>query len=312
MSFTDEVKQEIARLPGNELAELSALIRMDGSLQIINKELALKVRIDHGGLARKTYSLIKEKFSLQIQIIVRKDPYFFGNHNIYELIISPQPGLNSFLYQLGLIDQEHKPLFRIKERFIKERSDQRAYLRGAFLGGGSVNSPNSEYHLEFRCEHQEFAEDLVGLLANFGLVAHLSQNHNKHIVYLKSFEDIITVLNIIGAHQALLKMEDKYILKDIKNSINRKVNCETANLDKTVRAATRQRADIELIEKKWGLASLSNGLQEIALLRKNNPYANLSELGQMLTPVLSKSGVNHRMRRIKKIADQIRSDHRWI
>ena len=107
-------------------------------------------------------------------------------------------------------------------------------------------------------------------------------------------------------------MEDKYILKDIKNSINRKVNCETANLDKTVLAATRQRADIELIEKKRGLASLSSGLQEIALLRKNNPYASLNELGQMLTPVLSKSGVNHRMRRIKKIADQIRSDHRWI
>lgn len=309
MSFTDEVKHEIARKKSKELPELAALIRMDGSIQIINKQLAVKVKIYHGDLARKIYSLIKEEFKLEIQIIVKKDKHFSNNHNIYELILPPQPGIQEFLYKLGFLDKSNSLVFKIKEQFINNKQCQRAYLRGAFLGGGSVNRPDSEYHLEFRCEHESFAEDLVKLLAEFELEAHMTEHNKKYIVYFKKFDDIATVLNVIGAHQALLKMENKHVMKDLKNNINRKINFETANLDKTVKAAMLQLNDIELIEKTKGLQSLSNSLREIAILRKENPYASFKELGELLSPTLSKSGVNHRMRRIKKIADEIRGDN---
>lgn len=306
MSFTAEVKREILRIEKDEISELAALIRMVGSIQIIRRRFALKIKLYLGDLARGIFSLIKNQFNLEIQIIVRKDNYFDINHNIYELFLPPQPGLDKFLFQLGLIDDSNNIIFQIKDEFINNRNYQRAYIRGAFLGGGSVNDPNSEYHLEIRCEHKGFARDLIELLRKFDLEGRLTEHNSKHTIYFKSFEDITTILNIIGAYRALFKMENKQVVKSLKNDINRKINFETANLDKTIQAAMIQSEDIELIEKNKGLKSLSKGLQEIAILRKENPYASLTELGDLLSPKLSKSGVNHRMRRIKKIADELR------
>ncbi|QTL97050.1 DNA-binding protein WhiA [Iocasia frigidifontis] len=308
MSFSDEVKHEIARIKSRELPELAALIRMDGSIQIINKQLALKVKIYHGDLARKVYSLIKSRYGLKIGIMVRKGRHFSYKNNTYLLRLPPQEGLKHFLYELGFIDENNTLIYKIKEEFINDLECQKAYLRGAFLGGGSVNKPNSEYHLEFRCEHENFAEELLDLLARLDLKGYLTEHNGKYIVYFKKSEDIATILNIIGAHQALLKMENQRVFKAVKNNVNRKINFETANLDKTVIAAMLQLEDIELIENTKGLSSLSKGLQEIALLRKQYPYASLKELGEQLEPRLSKSGVNHRMRRIKKVAKEIRGD----
>lgn len=308
MSFTDEVKHEISRIRTEEIPELAALVRMDGSIQIINKNLALTIRIYHGDLARKVFSIIKDRFNLKMEIMVSRHQYFSNQQNIYELFLPPQEGLRQILYQLGIIDKNSNLVFTVKQEFINNRKLQKAYIRGAFLGGGSVNKPGSEYHLEFRCEHQSFAEDLIMVLKNFDLEGHLNIHNKKYIVYFKSFEDITTILNIIGAHQAQLKLENKRVFKDIKNDINRRVNFETANLDKVVQAAMEQIEDIEIIEKNDRLNILSAGLKEIARLRRNNPYTSLKELGEMLDPPLSKSGVNHRLRRIKKIADKIRGD----
>ncbi len=311
MSFTDEVKHEITRIKSSEkcwLAELAALIRMDGSIQIINKELAVKIRFFHGDLARKIYSLIKNRFEFKIEIVVRRRSHFSSYQNAYELFIPPQKGVKGFLKDLGFLDEDNSLIFKIKGEFIEDGDCRRSFLRGAFLGGGSVNTPDSEYHLEFRCEHRGFAEDLVKLLERFELTGGLNENHGKYVVYIKSFDEIITILNLIGAHQALLKMENKRVVKDLKNDVNRKVNFETANLDKTIKAAMLQLEDIELIEASRGLDSLPGGLKELALLRIDNPYASLRELGELLEPSLSKSGVNHRMRRIKKIAAKIRGE----
>lgn len=296
----------MVRIKEGEIAELAALIRMNGTIQIINKSFALNIKLTMGDLARKVYSLIKKKFKQQIQIIVRKNYPFDGKHNIYELFLPPQQGLDIFLSRLGFIDENNNIIFRVKDEFLSKRSYRKAYLRGAFLGGGSVNNPASEYHLEFRCEHEGLARDLLELLLSFNLEGRLTEHNNKHIVYFKNYEDISTVLNIIGAHRALLEMENMYVVKSLKNDINRKINFETANLDKTITAALEQLEDIDLIEATRGLASLPKSLQEIALLRKDHPYASLKELGELLSPKISKSGVNHRMRRIKKVADEIR------
>lgn len=308
MSFTDEVKHELTRIKFSQLPEMAALIRLDGSIRIVNKKLSVKIKLFHGELARRIFSLIKEEFNFDIEIIVRQGECFNRNH-IYELVLVPQPGIREFLIKLGFLDKKNNNIiFRIKKEFMEKREYSKAYLRGAFLGAGSINDPHGEYHLEIRCDHESHARDLVTLLKKFDLTGHLTQHKSKQVVYLKKYEDIISFLNIIGAQNSQLKMENTHILKEVRNNVNRKVNAETANLDKTVQAAMEQLENIHLIQEYQGLNSLSRSLQEIAELRLEHPYASLKELGQLLHPSLSKSGVNHRMRRIKKEAEKIREE----
>lgn len=306
MSYTDQVKEELTRKNDQDyqkqLAELSALIRVDGSIQISNQHLAVKVRLFHGNLARRIYSLIKDRFGFNIEIRVRRDKRFNLSHT-YEILVTPQPGVREFLLELGFLTPQNKLVFNIKEEYLESRKLAQAYLRGLFLAGGSVNSPKSEYHLEFRCERESLADDLSLLLAKFDLSANRTEHKGNYVVYFKSYAEVIKILNIIGAHQAMLKMENDHIVKELKNNVNRRVNFETANLEKSVSAAMDQLENIRLIEREKGLDTLTSGLQEMAEVRRENPYASLKELGEILG--LSKSGVNHRLRRIKKIADNL-------
>jgi hypothetical protein len=306
MSFTDQVKEELTHKDkydySEQLAELAALIRIDGSIQISNKHLAVKVTLYHGNLARRIYSLIKERFGFSIEIRVRQDKRFNLSHS-YDIIVTPQPGVREFLLELGFLSPDNSLVFHIKEEYLNSRKLSQAYLRGLFLGGGSVNKPQSEYHLEFSCQRESVAEDLKTLLAKFDLEAHQTEHKGYYVIYFKSYAEVVKVLNIIGAHQAMLKMENDHIVKGLKNDVNRRVNFETANLEKSVSAAMDQLEYIDIIEREEGLDSLSPGLREMAELRRENPYASLKELGEILD--LSKSGVNHRLRRIKKIAQNL-------
>jgi hypothetical protein len=306
MSFTDQVKEELTRKDKRnyleQLAELAALIRVDGSIQILNKHLAVKIMLYHGNLARRIYSLIKDRFGFNMEIRVRRDRRF-NLSNRYEIIVTPQPGVREFLLELGFLTPANKLVFHIKEDYLASRKLVQAYLRGLFLGSGSVNSPQSEYHLEFRCERSSLAADLKELLARFNLAAHQTEHRGNYVIYFKSYAEVVKVLNIIGAHQAMLKMENDHIVKELKNNVNRRVNFETANLEKSVAAAMDQLEYIDIIEREQGLESLTAGLQEIAILRRENPYASLKELGELIN--LSKSAVNHRLRRIKKIAQKL-------
>jgi DNA-binding protein WhiA len=306
MSFTDQVKEELTHKAkydySEQLAELAALIRIEGSIQITNKHLAVKVTLYHGNLARRIYSLIKDRFGFNIEIRVRQDRRFNLSHS-YDIIVTPQPGVREFLLELGFLTPDNNLVFHIKEEYLDSRKLSQAYLRGLFLGGGSVNRPQSEYHLEFRCERESVAEDLKILLTKFDLEAHQTEHKGNQVIYFKSYAEVVKVLNIIGAHQAMLKMENDHIVKGLKNDVNRRVNFETANLEKSVSAAMDQLEYINIIERKEGLESLSTGLQEMAEVRRANPYASLKELGEIID--LSKSGVNHRLRRIKKIAQNL-------
>ncbi len=309
MSFTEKVKHELIRNNKKSkeeiLAELSALIRMNGSIQIIEKKLAVNIELYYGNLARKVYSFIKNKFSVSMEIIVKKNNNF-SHHNIYILRMMPQEGIHDFLKTLGLMDSDDNIIFSIKEDFVKNKKLLKSYLCGIFLGGGSINSPESGYHLEIRTEYEGYAEDILLLLEKFSLNGHLIEHKGKYVIYFKNFNDIIKILSIIGAHQSLLEMESNHVVKDVKNNVNRRVNCETANLDKTVKASMEQIEDINIIEENYGLNNIKKNLREIANLRKQNPYASLKELGNLLDPPLSKSGASHRLRKIRKLADEIR------
>ncbi|MCF8002194.1 MAG: DNA-binding protein WhiA [Halanaerobiales bacterium] len=309
MSFTDDVKHELAHLELKDKkahqAELSALIRMSGSILISNSKLAVKIGVYHGDVARRIYRYIKEEYKFESEIRVKKNN--LTKRKKYELFIRPQKGIYDFLEKLGILDSSHNLLFKIIA-WIKRRSIfRKAYLRGAFLAGGSVNRPKAEYHLEIRCEHQTHAEEIIELMKKFDLDPHLNDHKGKYVIYLKKYNDIVTMLNLMGSYNSLLKLESAQVFKDIKNKVNRRVNCETANLDKTVKAAMNQIEDIKLIEKEKGLDNITKSLREIALLRKENPYLSLKELGEILNPKLSKSGVYNRIRRLNKIASKIRS-----
>ncbi len=198
----------------------------------------------------------------------------------------------------GINDQV--PLFLLKDSCCK-----RAYIRGAFLGGGSVSDPEKGYHLEFITHSEEYGNSLKELINEFGLESKLIDRKSNHIVYLKEGDQIVDLLNIIGAHKALLDFENVRIVKQMRNDVNRLVNCETANLNKTVNAAMKQVQDINLIKSVVGLGALPDGLSELAELRLEQPEASLKELGEMLDPPVGKSGVNHRFKKIHKFAESL-------
>ncbi len=183
---------------------------------------------------------------------------------------------------------------------------KRAFLKGLFLTCGSVNDPNKAYHLELVFSNETYAKDVRAILVDMELEAKIIERKKYYVVYIKDGQQIVDFLNIIGAPLSLMDMENIRILKDVRNGVNRQVNCEAANIKKTVNAARKQIEDIELIERTIGLKSLPDGLMEMAELRLSEPDATLSELGEMLDPPVTKSGVNHRLRKISKIADELR------
>ncbi len=195
----------------------------------------------------------------------------------------------------------------IEPGIIKRSCCKRAYLRGAFLAGGSVNNPEgSSYHLEIYSMYEEHCKAICKLANEFDLNARCIERKKGFVLYIKEGEKIIEFLSLIGAHQALLRFEDVRIMKDMRNSVNRLVNCETANLNKTIGAAVRQIDNIRLLQKEVGLENLPEKLREVAEIRLKHPDMNLKEVGDMLKGHVSKSGVNHRLRKIDEMAEKLR------
>ncbi|AHF11043.1 MULTISPECIES: DNA-binding protein WhiA [Dehalobacter] len=310
MSFSAITKEELARLELQkdccELAELASLIRMDGTLQIsANQKYSLNVITESAPVARKIYNLAKESLHLPADIVVRRKLRLKKN-NSYLVKIYPRE--MSDLQRLGLFNEEGEIQAGIDKKLIAKKCDQKAYLRGAFLAGGSISNPEGNYHMEIITNDPVLAGDLSELLNKFDLKAKVSTRKNFHVVYLKESEHIVEFLALIGAHQALFEFENIRIIKEMRNQVNRIVNCETANLNKTVDAAVRQLENIRLIERTIGLKALPENLQEIACLRLEFPDYTLKELGEILTPKVGKSGVNHRLRKIEEIAEKIQTD----
>ncbi len=181
-------------------------------------------------------------------------------------------------------------------------------IAGAFLACGSVNDPLKKYHLEFVVPTLDLCNDLgLLLIESYGILCKHAERKGNNIVYLKESENIIDMLTLMGATDCSIELMNVKIEKDMRNKINRAVNCDNANIEKALRASEKQISDIELIDSVMGLSVLSDSLREIAVLRYENPDLNLTELGEMLKPPISRSGVNHRFARIAKIADEIRA-----
>ena len=189
---------------------------------------------------------------------------------------------------------------------LKNDCCRKAFLKGAFLCAGSVNDPNGAYHLEIVCKNKDDADKICSIMSSFDLDVKAIGRKNNMVVYLKEGANITDTLNLMGAYVAQMDFYNVMILKDMRNDVNRKVNCETANLNKTVETAVKQIKDIEYIKETTGLEALNDKLKSVALLRKEYPEASLKDLGEMLTPPLGKSGVNHRLKSISEFADDLR------
>ncbi|MER2063522.1 MAG: DNA-binding protein WhiA [Alkalibacterium sp.] len=307
MSFAFDVKKELTLLevhPEHAKAELAALIRMNGTLSILDHDFLLNVQTENAAIARRIYSLIKDNFDVESELLVRKKMKLKKN-NVY--IVRLKSGCKVILKELGIMDGM---LYHghVQDEIKTNRQKIKSYLRGAFLAGGSVNSPDtSRYHLEIHSSYEEHSNDICDMMQVFDLNARVHERRNGYIVYLKESEKIADFLALIGATGSMFRFEDVRIVRDMRNSVNRLVNCENANMNKTIDAASKQIENIRLIERTSGLDSLPEKLREIAIVRVDNPDVSLKELGEMLpNGGVSKSGVNHRLRKINKIAEEIK------
>ncbi|WP_100487207.1 DNA-binding protein WhiA [Sporolactobacillus pectinivorans] len=307
MSFAADTKRELTMLEVDDCcarAELAALTRMNGFVSIRSKRIELDIATENAAISRRIYRLIKQVYHYQIEILVRRKMRLKKN-NVYIVRLKETAG--PFLRDLRIIDQSSQFTREIAPELVKKKCCRRSYLRGAFLAGGSLNHPESSYHLEIFSNYEEHTYSLAKLMNTFDLNVKVLSRKNGYIIYMKEGEKITDFLSIIGANKALFYFEDIRIVKDMRNSVNRLVNCETANLNKTVGAAMRQMENIHLIEKSIGLDELPEKLREIAELRLQNPDVTLKELGEMVGgEPISKSGINHRFRKIDLIANRIR------
>ncbi|MBN2405185.1 MAG: DNA-binding protein WhiA [Coriobacteriia bacterium] len=305
MSFTAEVKDELSRVETRRKccprAELSALVRVEGTLHFTgNERFRLEIATETAPVARKAIKLLHGLFDLNTELTVRRSVLHRSNN--YLITVPAQPGLAPALLDLGIVDERLTPVYSIPPWLVKRDCCAVSYLRGTFLGGGFVADPHGDFHFELTAETQEMAEDLVALMERFEMPARVTQRRGTFSVYLKGAEAIVTFLARVGAHQALLRTEDVRIIKSMRNDVNRLVNAETANLEKSAKAAIDQIEAIRRLSDLRGLENLPPALQELAELRLENPDVSLRELGELAEPPLSKSAVYHRIRRLEELA----------
>lgn len=308
MSFAAQTKKELTLIETDaccEKAELSALIRMNGAVQLSNGRVILDISTENAAIARRIYTLIKKTYKVHTELLVRKKMRLKKN-NVYIVRVPGQ--VQELLSDLKIVSEGFVFTEGIEKEIVRGNCCKRAYLRGAFMAGGSVNNPEgSSYHLEIASIYEEHCRALTQLANKFDLNARFIERKKGFVFYIKEGEKIIEFLSLIGAHQALLRFEDVRIMKDMRNSVNRIVNCETANLNKTIGAAVRQIDNIRLLQREVGLESLPEKLREVAEIRLQHPDMNLKEVGDMLKGNVSKSGVNHRLRKIDELAEKLRN-----
>lgn len=310
MSYASQVKKELTNLevhPEHARAELSALIRMNGSLSLAQHHFILNIQTENPAIARRIYSLLHQLYTVDSELVVRRKMKLQKNK---QYIVRLRQHVQAILADLRIVQKDSFQIRTdISENIWSSQQRARSYLRGAFLAGGSVNNPEtSRYHLEIYTLYEDQNQGLVKLMNQFQLNARATQRRNGFIVYLKEAEKISDFLQIIGATASMLKFEDIRIVRDMRNSVNRLVNCENANINKTIKAAAKQVANIRYYQENFGLEKLPVKLKEIAELRLANPEVSLTELAQMVPGgPISKSGINHRLRKLNTLIEQKRS-----
>lgn len=300
MSFSNDVKNELSRIETNDpccdKAELLGLLRMSGAIIIRGSNVGIHFSTENAALARRVLQLLKSNYQVQTEVVITRSRRLKKN-NRYQVRVIPAPQVSKALTELQLLSVESD----LKNPLLNNHCCKRTFLRGAFLGGGSISRPSSDYHLEMVTGNEDFAHSIIKVMHSFSLKAKLTDRKNDFIVYLKDGESITKFLNVIGAHNSMMDFENVRIVKEMRNNVNRVVNCETANLNKVVKAAVRQINCIKYIEQHLGLNQLPQALQDTARLRLEYPDASLNELVEY-SGGIGKSGINHRLKKLQEMA----------
>lgn len=313
MSFSAEIKGELARIETDKkccmLAEIAGFIRLCGTVKFSGGgRLDLKLATENATTARLFLVRIKSYFGVGAELLIGQNALSKKGH-VYELTIGADDNAEQILRETGILRVKEGCNYfpdDIAADLIKTKCCRKAFLRGAFMGAGTISDPEKGYHLEFVSNSEDLAFDLKRLINSFGLRSKVAARKNNFVTYVKESEQIGELLAIMGAHNHLLEFENVRIVKELRNKTNRIVNCENANMDKTVISSAKQIEDIRLIESTRGLGTLPDKLIQVARLRLENPEASLAELGELLDPPLKKSGINHRLKKIEEYAEKLK------
>lgn len=316
MSFSSETKNELARVEPekkcDQLAEIAGFLRVSGSLRLSGRgKFTIVIATDNPAIARHYKRLIREYFQIDASLEVGGAEALKKGHT-YMLTISPENRSESILRETGILLVREGNNFisdGIYEELIRRKCCKRAYMRGMFMGTGTVSDPEKSYHLEFVCESRTLANDLKKMINSFvDLSVKVVQRRNRWVVYMKNSQHISDMLALMGAHAQMLAFENVRVQKSVFNQTTRIMNCDNANTDRTLDASEKQIRAILRLKNAGQLPMMTEKLRELAELRLNNPEASLTQLGEMMDPKLGKSGVNNRMKRILSMAEKVTAE----
>lgn len=286
-----------------ERALLAALIRVEGTLFISGQgRYRLEMATDTPSVARLAWRLLHETYGLHTELTTRRSVLHKTPN--YLIDVPAQEGLVEALHDMGVLSDAGLQL-GVDPALVSKQCCAAAYLRGVFLGSGFIADPRGDFHFEMTVESKEMADDILAILDSKGIQGHSVQRRSSHVVYLKSGESILEFLAFTGAHQSALVMENARVVKSVRNEVNRQTNAEMANQKKTAAASVDQIFAMRKVLEAYGPDRIPPALQEIIRLRVTYPEASLQELGAHADPPLSKSAVNHRIRRIEAMASEL-------
>lgn len=314
MSFSTETKNELARVELDkkccQLAEIAGFLRVSGSIRLAGGgKFKIVITMDSPAVARHYKKLIKEYFQVDTELEI-EDAQGLRMGRTYLLTIGPEMRSEQILRETGILMVREGNNYisdGIYDDLVRSKCCKKSYLRGIFMGAGSINNPNKSYHLEFVCHSKALSNDLRKVINSFvDLSAKVVERKGKYVVYMKNSEYISDTLAIMGAHTQMLEFENVRIKKGIVNDTVRILNCDNANTDRTLDASQRQIANIKLIQEKMGIGALPEKLQQVVKLRMENPEASLGQLAEMTEPPMKKSGMNNRFRKLDEIAGKLK------
>ena len=306
MSFTAEVKDELARVGGScpecAVAELAALVRVCGALSFHGSgAYSIRVSTETGAVARTVIRLAHEVFDLDTSLTVRRSNLHRSRNYLIE--IPEQKGLEQALIRMGVLILGRGLSSGIAARVVARPCCRAAYLRGAFMAGGFIADPRGNFHLEIAVTGDEFADDLLELLDDEGITALVNRRRGSFAIYLKSFDDIAALLGVVGAERTARAVKNIRVMKSVKNDVNRRVNAELANQARSTGASADQLALIDRVEREIGFDALPPALMQFCVARREHPELSLRDLGAQMTPPLSKSALYHRVLRLEKLLE---------
>ncbi len=306
MSFTAEVKDELARVSGScpecDVAELAALVRVCGALSFHGSgAYSIRVSTETGAVARTVIRLAHEVFDLDTSLTVRRSNLHRSRNYLIE--IPEQKGLEEALIRMGVLILGRGLSSGIAARVVARPCCRAAYLRGAFMAGGFIADPRGDFHLEIAVTGDEFADDLLELLDDEGITARVNRRRGSYAIYLKSFDDIAALLGVVGAERTARAVKNIRVMKSVKNDVNRRVNAELANQARSTGASADQLALIDRVEREIGFDALPPALLQFCVARREHPELSLRDLGAQMMPPLSKSALYHRVLRLEKLLE---------